>query len=305
MNEVLNGEWEEVINAFKDYLILDRGFSSNSVDAYVRDITKLAEYTNLPPMQVSTDELEGFIQALAELGLCVRSRTRILSSLKNFYRFLSLEYDLENNPASLIKSPRLPQTLPSVLSTDEINDIKSAIDLSKPDGHRNRAIIEVLYSCGLRVSELINLRIEDLFFEEKFIKVVGKGLKQRLVPISDVAIHDVETYMFHYRKKLKIKPEAEDILFLNRNGNKLTRVMIFTIVKRLGPKADIQKNISPHTFRHSFATHLVEGGANLRAVQQMLGHKSIITTEIYTHLDNKFLRETVDKYHPRSEQTYQ
>lgn len=300
----MQADWQNKIQAFKDFLILEKSLSANSVEAYIRDTEKLARYTNKKPAELQTAELEAFLQALDEAGLGARSRARVLSSLKSFYRFMALEHGLERNPASLLESPRLAKALPEVLNVDEIDRITAATDLSKPEGHRNKAIIETLYGCGLRVSELTHLRTADLFFDEGFIRVIGKGSKQRLVPIGETAAAEIALYADHHRKHIAPKPEAEDILFLNRRGNKLTRVMIFTIVKQLAEKAGIDKNVSPHTFRHSFATHLIEGGANLRAVQEMLGHESILTTEIYTHLDKHFLRQTVNDYHPRSGQNH-
>ncbi len=293
-------KWQDRINEFKEFLILEKSLSDNSVEAYIRDVEKFASYTDQSPAETNTKELEKFIQTLSELGLSIRSTARIISSLKSFYKFMALEYDLIENPALELSHRRMPKKLPEVLDIDEIDKIVKAIDLSKPEGHRNKAIIETLYSCGLRVSELTELRTEDLFFDEGFIRVIGKGTKQRLVPIGEVAVNEINIYNNHYRKKIIPKPEAEDILFLNRRGNKLTRVMIFTIVKQLALKAGIEKNISPHTFRHSFASHLIDRGANLRAIQEMLGHASIVTTEIYTHLDKHFLRQTVDEYHPRA-----
>jgi integrase/recombinase XerD len=239
---------------------------------------------------------------ITELGMSERSQARIVSGLKSFFRFLILDEQIEADPTQLIEAPKLGRKLPVVLSVEEIDAIQAAIDLSTNEGHRNKAIIETLYSCGLRVSELIDLRLSHLHAEQAYIKVIGKGQKERLVPISQKALNDINFYIKGYRNHMDvIDKSAQDIVFLNRRGKKLTRVMIFTIVKQLVQAADIQKNVSPHTFRHSFATHLVEGGADLRVVQEMLGHESILTTEIYTHLDRTFLQETLMMYHPRSE----
>jgi len=300
-SNAISEDWDEKIEGYKDFIILEKSLSENSVSAYINDLSKLAGFSSKKADSLLLPDLEEFLNALDEAGLGKRSQARVVSSLKSFYKYMALEHDLEKNPASLLESPQLPKKLPEVLSIDEIDQMLAAVDLSSSEGHRNKAIIETLYSCGLRVTELINLRTEDLFFEEGFIRVIGKGQKQRLVPIGEKAINEISLYTNNYRRHISPKPESEDILFLNRRGNKLSRVMIFTIVKNLAHQAEINKTVSPHTFRHSFATHLIEGGADLRAVQEMLGHESILTTEIYTHIDRHFLQQTVNDYHPRSD----
>ncbi|HIE16141.1 MAG TPA: site-specific tyrosine recombinase XerD [Bacteroidales bacterium] len=293
------------IYEYKIYLKLEKGLSDNSVYAYLSDINKFMQFLSSGKAKndvslVKTEDIRHFLQWISELGMTVRSQARILSSLKSFFSFLLFIKAIETNPAILVESPRIGVKLPVVLSTQEVDALKNAIDLSTQEGHRNRAIIEVLYSCGLRVSELINLKISNLHFEDEFILVFGKGQKERIVPISKTAIKEINIYLTHYRQKIKVNPKAVDILFLNRRGNQLSRVMIFTIVKDLSKKIGLKKNISPHTFRHSFATHMVEGGADLRAVQEMLGHESILTTEIYTHMDRNYLKEIILEHHPRS-----
>ncbi len=298
--------WDFTIREFKNYLRLEKSLSDNSVEAYLRDVQQFESFLLLsdadkPIKQVESKDIQDFIIYVNELGMSERSQARIISGLKAFFRFLLLDEIITENPADLIESPKVGRKLPVVLSVNEIDDLENIIDLSSNEGHRNKAIIETLYSCGLRVSELIGLELTNLHFEEGYIKVVGKGNKERLVPISKKAIREIGFYVDGYRNHMNnIQKDSENILFLNRRGKKLTRVMIFTIVKRLSEKAGLIKNISPHTFRHSFATHLVEGGADLRVVQEMLGHESIITTEIYTHLDREFLHETIMMYHPRS-----
>ena len=288
-------------------MTLERGFSHHSKDAYVRDLAKLTEYfqitgLDINPMEVKTEHITAFLSYLAELGIHARSQGRILSGIKAFYKYLMQQDLIDRSPASLIEGPKLMQKIPEVLSVREIQAILDVIDLSEPQGQRNRAIIETLYACGLRVTELVELKLTDLFFEEGYVRVIGKGNKERLVPIGDEAVKHILLYLEGTRNTmLNIKDAFRNVLFLNRNGSQLTRVMIFTIVKQLAELAGIRKNISPHTFRHSFATHLVEGGADLRAVQQMLGHESIITTEIYTHLDTEYLRDTVLRYHPMNQ----
>jgi integrase/recombinase XerD len=252
------------------------------------------------PDTIELADLKSFIEWINELGASARSQSRILSGIRSFFRFLFLTEQITKDPSELIESPKIGRKLPEVLSTLEIDKIQAVIDLSRPEGHRNKAIIETLYSCGLRVSELINLRLSNLYFNEGFIRIMGKGSKERLVPIGEKAIREINIYLEQRRLQPNINPQAQNILFLNRRGKKLTRVMIFTIVKTLAEKAGIHKPISPHTFRHSFASHLVDGGADLRAVQEMLGHESIITTEIYTHLDREYLREAILSYHPRA-----
>ena len=297
--------WESSIIQFRNYLKLERSLSDNSITAYEADIRKFVTYleikkVNVSPINTSLQNLKDFLEWINELGLNARSQARIISGLKAFFKYLLLEDIIDNDPSSLLESPKLGRKLPEVLSIEEIDHIVSAIDLSQPEGQRNKAIIETLYSCGLRVSELINLKISDLYFDEGFVRVVGKGDKERLVPIGQKAIKEIRYYFQDRNLQSNIDKASENIVFLNRRGKQLTRVMIFTIIKRLAEKAEIKKNISPHTFRHSFATHLIDGGADLRAVQEMLGHESIITTEIYTHLDREYLRDAIIQFHPRS-----
>lgn len=297
--------WNTSIKEFNIYLKLEKSLSGNSIEAYNRDIHKLQQYLTLSnkkltPHSINLKELQSFIEYLYNLGLSERSQSRIISGLKAFFRFLLFDDQIENDPTKLLETPKLKKKLPVVLSIEEIDKLIAAIDLSSDEGQRNKAIIETLYSCGLRVSELINLQLSNLYFNEGFLRVIGKGNKERLVPVSSTAIKHINLYLNHYRNKLNIAAQDVDTLFLNRRGKKLTRVMIFTIIKRLSAEAEIQKNISPHTFRHSFATHLVEGGADLRAVQDMLGHESITTTEIYTHIDNNYLKAEILEYHPRA-----
>ena len=297
--------WSDSIRRFEVFLKLEKSLSANTVEAYLNDITKLKTfftnyYPGLLPQQCDLKKLQEFTVFISELGIGARSQARIISGVKAFYKFLLLEDTVTGNPAELLEAPKIGRKLPDVLSVYEIDELLSAIDLSKPEGQRNKAIIETLYSCGLRVSELINLKISELYFAEGFIKVTGKGKKERFVPISNKSVKEIDLYKEHYRNHLEILKQHTDFLFLNRRGKPLTRVMIFTIVKETAVKAGIKKNISPHTFRHSFATHLVEGGADLRAVQEMLGHESILTTEIYTHLDREFLRENILQFHPRA-----
>jgi integrase/recombinase XerD len=293
------------IRSFTTYLKLEKSLSPNSVEAYENDIRKLFSFANMQNQKRAVQDfklsdLQTFIQWLAELGMSARSQARIISGIKSFYRFLLLEKIIEIDPTDLLELPRLGQKLPETLSYDEIERMMFEIDRSKPEGERNKAIIETLYGCGLRVSELVELRISNLFFEDSFIKVIGKGDKERLVPIGQQAIHQINLYVDQVRPHVDVKKGFEDYVFLNRRGKKLTRNMIFIIVKDLAERAGIHKNISPHTFRHSFATHLVEGGADLRAVQEMLGHESIITTEIYTHLDRNYLKAEILEHHPRN-----
>jgi len=298
--------WDFTIREFKNYLRLEKSLSENSIEAYLRDVHQFESFLLLndadkPIKQVETKDIQNFLIYINELGIAERSQARIISGLKAFFNFLILDNIITDNPANLIESPKLGRKLPVVLSLQEIDDLQAAIDLSSNEGHRNKAIIETLYSCGLRVSELIGLEISNLHFEDQYIKVIGKGNKERLVPISKKAIREINYYIEGYRNHMSnIDKTSENIVFLNRRGKKLTRVMIFTIVKRLAEKSGLAKSISPHTFRHSFATHLVEGGADLRVVQEMLGHESILTTEIYTHLDREFIKETIMMYHPRS-----
>lgn len=290
---------------FEAFLKLERSLSKHSVEAYTRDVEKLIIFLEMEgvdpsPSQLSQSEIRSFINYLSELGISARTQARFLSGLKSFFDFLVLEGVVDQNPTELIESPKIGMKLPEVLSIQEIDDMIAQIDLSKAEGERNRAIIETLYSCGLRVSELTQLKLSHILFEEGFVRVEGKGGKERLIPIGGAAIKFINYYREHTRNHQMIKPDAEDLLFLNRRGGSISRIMIFNIVKDLAKKAGIHKNISPHTFRHSFATHLVEGGADLRAVQEMLGHESITTTEIYTHIDRQFLKDAITQFHPRA-----
>lgn len=296
-------KWPQAITHYQNYLKIERGLSENSISNYTFDINKLVKWLVLnniktSPINIKKETLQEFIYNIAK-ELNPRSQSRIISGLKGFFNYLIFEEYRATNPLDLIESPKIGRKLPDTLSIEEIDTIISIIDLSKPQGERNRAIIEALYGCGLRVSELISLKISDLFFDEGFIKVTGKGNKQRFVPIGSLTIKFINIYRNEIRVHQVIKPSAQDTLFLNRRGNDLTRAMIFHIVKELTEKAGIRKNISPHTFRHSFATHLLENGADLRAIQQMLGHESITTTEIYTHLDKSHLSQIINNFHPR------
>jgi integrase/recombinase XerD len=295
--------WEPYKKGFKAYLQLERSLSENSIEAYLNDIEKLTTYLQLEgqlknPSDLKLPDLQKFVQWVAELGMTSTSQARIISGIRTFYKYCLLEDISTVDPTTLLEAPKLKRTLPDVLSFDEIENIISQIDVSTAEGTRNKAILETMYSCGLRVSELVNLKLSQLYLDVGFIRVIGKGNKERLVPIGSSAIKYINIYRSTIRVHQPIQPGEEDILFLNRRGKRLTRVMIFLIIKDLVKKAEIKKNISPHTFRHSFATHLVEGGADLRAVQEMLGHESITTTEIYTHLDREFLRKTLEKFHP-------
>ncbi|MCK4990233.1 MAG: site-specific tyrosine recombinase XerD [Bacteroidales bacterium] len=297
-------DWQALIKAYEGFLKLEKGLSSNSIEAYLSDIGKLEQFLELSQMEVGPEELDReqlgqFLAWISEMGLSARSQARILSGIKAFYRYLLLEDLIEKDPTALLEGPRLGSKLPEVLSVVEIDRMLELIDLSSPQGRRNRAMLETLYSCGLRVTELIELQISGIFRVEGFIRVIGKGDKERLVPVSPRALKEIDLYLPD-RNSLSIQAGNEDILFLNRRGKMLTRNMVFTIIKELAKSAGIQKTVSPHTFRHSFATHLVEGGADLRAVQEMLGHESITTTEIYTHLDSAYLREAIISFHPRS-----
>jgi integrase/recombinase XerD len=295
--------WEHYINDFIAYLKIEKGLAENSVDAYTRDVEKLRDFAlsiKKTPTELKHNDLVQFVAELYDLGLSNRTQARIISGIKQFYAYLFLEEEINDNPSELLEQPRIGRKLPEVLTIEEIDAIIQAIDLSKPEGERNRAIIETLYSCGLRVSELVNLRFEDLHFDKGFIRVIGKGNKERLVPVSPSVEQEITSYRKNSRSYLNILPKDEKIIFLNRRGAQLTRVMIFTMIKQTALNAGITKSVSPHTFRHSFATHLLEGGANLRAIQEMLGHESITTTEIYTHLDERFLRDAIISYHPRN-----
>lgn len=295
--------WNTYIRGFKSYLQLEKSLSENSIRAYISDVQKLMEYLEMNGIdqnaeQITTKTLQGFVKFINELGLSPGTQARMISGLKAFYKYLILENITDHNPTELLDAPRTGRKLPETLSVGEIEKLFDAIDRSTPEGERNRCILEVLYGCGLRVSELINLKISDIFFDDGFIRIIGKGNKERLVPLGDTAAKHLRLYLGSVRIHSLPQKGEENIVFLNRRGKRLSRVMIFIIIRDLAIQAGIRKRISPHTFRHSFASHLVEGGANLRAVQEMLGHESITTTEIYTHLERSFLKSTIDKFHP-------
>ncbi len=298
-------KWEEAKKGYENYLKLEKSLSPNSIAAYINDINKLIHFldnsfNSVAPDEVKLRHLKSFVELLNEKGVSPRTQARTISGIKSFYKYLLIEDKITSDPTALLESPKIGRKLPDILSMEEVDDLINGIDIEKPEGQRNKAMLETLYSCGLRVSELVGLKITNLFFEQGFIKVEGKAGKERLVPVSGRAVNEINRYLNGYRKTLNVKKESENILFLNRRGNKLSRVMIFTIIKNLAEKIDLGKKISPHTFRHSFATHLINGGADLRAVQEMLGHESILTTEIYTHLDRDYLRSTINQFHPRS-----
>lgn len=298
-------KWEDSKKGYENYLKLEKSLSQNSIAAYINDINKLVDfldnkYKKVTPDKVKLDHLKSFVEWLNNRGVSPRTQARTISGIKSFYKYLLIEGKITSDPTALLESPKIGRKLPDILSMEEIDSLIEAIDLNKAEGQRNKAMLETLYSCGLRVSELVNLKITNLFFEQGFIKVEGKSDKERLVPVSGRAVEEINKYLNNYRKTLRVSKESENILFLNRRGKKLSRVMIFTIIKNLAEKVGIEKKISPHTFRHSFATHLINGGADLRAVQEMLGHESILTTEIYTHLDRDYLRSTIHQFHPRS-----
>lgn len=295
--------WGSYKKGFKAYLQLEKSLSENTVQAYLRDMELLTSYLQdkrllKNPSDVQLKDLQQFVKSIAELGMTASSQARIISGIKSFYKYCLLEDISEKDPTALLEAPKLKRSLPDVLSFDEIEKMISQIDLSKPEGGRNKAILETMYSCGLRVSEVISLKISQLYLDAGFIKVLGKGDKERLVPIGSSASKYIRIYQKDIRVHIPVKKGSENILFLNRTGTRLSRVMIFYIIKDLALKAGVKKTVSPHTFRHSFATHLVEGGADLRAVQEMLGHASITTTEIYTHLDREFLKKTLEQFHP-------
>lgn len=297
--------WKVYIQGFKSFLTLEKSLSANSIEAYLHDVEKLYQFLEykkytLSPKEIELKQLQEFLKWITELGMTARSQARVISGIKAFYKYLLLENVLNADPTALLEAPKLGRKLPETLSVEDINKIIDGIDLSTPEGVRNKAMLETLYSCGLRVSELVNLKISNLFLKDGFVKVTGKGDKERLAPIGSIAVKHITVYKEEVRCHIAIKKDQEDFLFLNRRGAKLTRVMVFTIIKRLAEKTGLKKHISPHTFRHSFATHLIEGGADLRAVQEMLGHESITTTEIYTHLDRDYLREAIIQFHPRS-----
>ncbi len=301
--EILLRMWEPYKKGFKAWLQLEKSVSANTVDAYLRDITHLTNFllengNQKEPGSIKLKDLELFLRYIHQLGMSATSQARMISGIRSFFKYASIEGFCNIDPSLLLESPKQRRKLPDVLTIEEIEAIIAAIDLSKPEGERNRAIIETMYSCGLRVSELVNLKLSQLYFDVGFIRVIGKGDKERLVPIGNTAMKYVDQYIHLIRNNVPVQRGEEDIIFLNRRGKRLTRLMIFLILKDLAAKAGISKNISPHTFRHSFATHLVEGGADLRAVQEMLGHESITTTEIYTHLDREFLRTTLQQFHP-------
>ncbi|MDR0756401.1 MAG: site-specific tyrosine recombinase XerD [Tannerella sp.] len=292
----------DIRDKYKRHLRLEKSLSANTIEAYIDDLNKLfffLEDEGISAFEVKYADLQQFVSQLYDLGISVRSIARIISGIKSFYRFLRLENRLSDDPTELLEAPGIGMKLPEVLSIDEIDRMLAGIDLSKPLGQRNRAMLETLYSCGLRVSELTGLKLSDVYFEEEYIRVEGKGSKQRLVPISKQALHEIDNYL-HERKLLPVRRGFENTLFLNRNGTALTRVMVFYIVRNQAALAGITKTVSPHTFRHSFATHLLEGGANLRAIQLMLGHEKITTTELYTHIDREFLRREIIMHHPRN-----
>lgn len=293
---------DKILNRYRQYLKLEKSLSAHTVSAYFTDLDKLFTYlegNGIDKLTAKTEDLENFLASLHDLGICPRSQARILSGIRSFYQFLVLEDYLQENPSELLESPKTGFQIPEVLTLEEIDKLISCIDLSHPEGQRNRAILETLYSCGLRVSELCNLKLSNLYLDEGFIKIEGKGNKQRLVPISQRAIHELKFY-FIDRNRTFIKPGFEDFVFISKRGNNISRIMVFHIIKVLSETIGLTKNISPHTFRHSFATHLLEGGANLRAIQCMLGHESIGTTEIYTHIDRKMLRKEIIEHHPRN-----
>ena len=297
--------WKAYSQGFKAYMKLERSLSINSIDAYLSDISKLYQWMSshhpeVMPESVNVDMLSAFIQDINKMGMGDRSQARILSGVRAFYKYLLLEDVINDDPTELLEGPKLRRKIPEVLNYEEISAILNAIDLSENQGHRNRALLETLYACGLRVSELIGLKISNFYHEEGFVRVIGKNNKERIVPIGEEAIRQNLYYINNQRVHLEIQKGQEDVLYLNRRGKGLSRVMVFYIIKQAAELAGIKKKVSPHTFRHSFATHLVEGGADLRAVQDMLGHESILTTEIYTHLDTNFLRETLLNFHPRS-----
>ncbi|NDV69379.1 site-specific tyrosine recombinase XerD [Dysgonomonas sp. 25] len=293
---------DNIAYKYRNYLVLERSLSPNSVDAYTKDMAKLLSFMqdeNLTYRDVTLDYLQQFVAQLYDLGINARSVARIISGIKSFFNFLLLDGYIEADPSELLETPKIGLKLPTFLTIDEIGAIQKAIDVSTKEGQRNRTIIEVLYSCGLRISELTNMKFSDLFLDEGFIKVEGKGSKQRLVPISETAIAELENYM-HYRKQQQPKKGSENIIFLSNRGTAISRIMVFHFIKEYAAKANVKKNISPHTFRHSFATHLLERGANIRAIQLMLGHEKITTTEIYTHMDKEFLRQEIIEHHPRN-----
>lgn len=296
--------WPSYIKGFKSYLRLERSLSGNTLEAYEHDLVKLVQFLeyrhySTAPEGIRHEQLQEFIKWINELGMTARTQARVLSGIKAFYKYLLMENLIQDDPTALVEGPKIGHKLPDFLTVEEINSLIGGIDLSEPEGQRNKAMLETLYSCGLRVSELTGLRMSQTYADVGFVKITGKGNKERIVPIGNSALKQISLYLESYRNHLNIRTGNEDYLFLNRRGAKLTRVMIFTIIKNLAAKTGIRTTISPHTFRHSFATHLIEGGADLRAVQEMLGHSSITTTEIYTHLDRDYLRSAILQFHPR------
>lgn len=299
--------WDNAIESYKTYLILEKSLSSNSVEAYLNDINKLAKYCAekhqvKTPDEVTYDILKDYLIYVSEVGVTNRTQARCISSIRSFFKFLVFDGKLDNNPTRLLEAPKIGRKLPNILTVDEIDAMLGAVEMYKPEGQRNKAIIEMLYSCGLRVSELIAIKLSNVNFRTSIVKIEGKGNKERIIPLSKNAKIEIKQYLKVYRDYLDIEKGYEDVLFLNKRGTALSRVMVFNIIKHLATRAGVKKNVSPHTFRHSFASHLVSGGADLRAVQDMLGHESILTTEIYTHLDDHYLKDTITKFHPRSKE---
>lgn len=296
--------WQRAIQGFRSYLQLERSLSANTIEAYLRDVRQLEQFCEgigqASPVEVGSETLKLFVQQIADLGLSANTQSRMVSGVRTFYKYLLLEDRIENDPSALLETPKIGRKLPDTLSREEIIAMIERVDLSKPEGERNRTILETLYGSGLRVSELVNLKISNIYFNDGFMRILGKGSKERLVPLGGIASKRISNYLKTVRIHLDIKKAGEDIVFLNRRGAPLSRVMIFNIVRQAAIDAGIKKSISPHTLRHSFATHLVEGGADLRAVQDMLGHESITTTEIYTHLDRDYLRSNIVQFHPRA-----
>ena len=294
--------WADYLTSYKNFLKLEKSLSANTIEAYMKDIQRFINFSKAPsPADVKPIEIRAFIDELdADDGMSAHSQARILSGVKSFFKYLLIHDIIESDPSELIETPKLSRKLPTVLSPEEIDQLIEAVDLDSETGYRNRSILETLYGCGMRVSELINLRITDLHFDDSYVKIKGKGSKERLVPIGRCVKDAITLYIHNYRNTLDINRKDENVLFLNRRGKKMTRVMVFTIIKDLAAKIGLKKTISPHTFRHSFATQLLEGGADLRAIQEMLGHESITTTELYTHIDREYLRDTIMRFHPRS-----
>ncbi len=297
--------WESSVKGFKNYLRLEKSLSPNSIASYLNDLDKLIQYFQIQgitksPEAVNFQDLKAFIHWISELGLAASTQARIISGIRGFFSYLLIEDRIDSDPTELLESPKLGRKLPDTLSFEEIERLIAAIDRSKPGGERDKAMLEVLYGCGLRVSELTELQISNIYFKEGFVRVIGKGNKERLVPIGDSALKQLDLYIHHVRVHLEVKPDYRDHVFLNLRGSAISRISVFNLIKSLAMAIQLKKTISPHTFRHSFATHLVEGGADLRAVQQMLGHESITTTEIYTHLDREYLKSVVNQFHPRS-----